>query len=52
MIISAGKSIGIYVDTPGVVEFDIGYTKLNQIILRFEELMQTCTTRKAEVRRR
>ena len=37
VIISAGKSIGIYVDTPGVVEFDIGYTKLNQIILRFEE---------------
>lgn len=37
VIISAGKSIGIYVDTPGVVEFDIGYTKLNQIVLRFEE---------------
>lgn len=37
VIISADKSIGIYVDTPGVVEFDIGYTKLNQIILHFEE---------------
>ena len=37
VIISSDKSIGIYVDTPGVVEFDIGYTKLNQIILHFEE---------------
>ena len=37
VIASAERSIGIYVDTPSVVEFDIGYTELNQFIIRFED---------------
>ncbi len=31
-------SLGIYVDTPGKVTFDIGYTKLDELKISFEDL--------------
>lgn len=36
--IESSCSLGIYVDTPGKVTFDIGYTKLDELKISFEDL--------------
>ena len=37
LITSDKRSLGVYVDTPGVVTFDIGYTKLDDLRIVFED---------------
>ncbi|MBQ3793742.1 MAG: alpha-glucosidase, partial [Lachnospiraceae bacterium] len=37
LITSDKRSLGVYVDTPGVVTFDIGYTKLDELRIEFED---------------
>lgn len=36
IMISGKKTVGFFIDTPGIVTFDIGYTKLEEIRIRFE----------------
>lgn len=36
--VDSSCSLGIYVDTPGKVTFDIGYTKLDELKISFEDL--------------
>ncbi len=37
-VVSDGeKSVGVYVDTPGIVTFDIGYTKMDELVISFED---------------
>ncbi len=37
VIFSKTETFGLYVDTPGRVTFDIGYTKLDELIISFED---------------
>lgn len=38
LIKSKSNSIGIYIDTPGNITFDIGYSSLNKLIISFEDI--------------
>ena len=37
MVFSKDRQFGVYVDTPGKVSFDIGYTLLNKLTISFED---------------
>ena len=37
VITSKSRTLGVYIDTPGTVTFDIGYSKLNELTISFED---------------
>lgn len=37
LVTGEGKPFGLYVDTPGIVRFDMGYTHLNELVVSFED---------------
>lgn len=37
VITSNSRSIGVYIDTPGTVTFDIGYSKMDELSISFED---------------
>lgn len=38
MILGGGQAYGIFVDAPGKIRFDIGYTRLDELTIAFEDL--------------
>ena len=37
VVFSKERSFGVYVDTPGKVNFDVGYTSLDKLVISFED---------------
>ncbi len=37
VVSSDKRSIGVYIDTPGIISFDMGYTKLDELLITFED---------------
>ena len=37
VITSKSRTLGVYIDTPGTVTFDIGYSKLDELTISFED---------------
>ena len=52
LITEDGKSTGMFVDTPGKVTFDIGYTKSDRLVITFEDFDAELYSFEAETPRR